>query len=215
MKKDPYILAVASHKGGTGRTTSVLALSWCWGQMGLSVTLVDADPVRASSLVALDQSGRCHWPNVRVSRTLPNLRSPQTSDIIIVDCPSLLDPLAMPILEQSHGVIVTCLADPLSLRTVPAAASAISTARVNNPQLELLGILIGIYDNHDAVQTAMLARLRQLHGELLLEPPIPVQPELRDWPLSPGTGVPAGIALDAYQSIARTLESWIRLGLGV
>ena len=43
---------------------------------------------------------------------------------------------------------------------VTAAPPLIETARTENPQLELLGILISIYNGRDAVQAAMLSRLQ-------------------------------------------------------
>jgi cellulose biosynthesis protein BcsQ len=210
VKNDPYVLAVASHKGGTGRTTAAMSLAWTWGQEGLRVTLVDADPVQASRLVALDPAGRCPWPNVRLQS---DVNAPFAGDRVVIDCPSLLDPAARAVLRRADGIVVCCLADPLSLRTVPAAASVIRRARDANPRLELLGILIAIYDNHDEVQAAMLGRLRQAHERLLLEPPVPQQPELRDWPLEPGADLPPGPGREAYAVLARNLEACIRAGV--
>jgi chromosome partitioning protein len=211
-----YVLAVGSHKGGTGRTTTAMTLAWCWGQRGKRVTLVDADPIRAASLVAVGASGMCDWRNVRFRGGLPPTNDlAYRGDYIVIDCPSLLEPEAQTVLAQCDGLIVCCLADPLSLRTVPAASSAINAAQATNARLDLLGILIGIYDASDAIQTAMLNRLRQTHGELLLEPPVPIQPEMREWPLDPGTEPPAGPALEAYRKLAQGLESWLRQGLGV
>ena len=53
----PYRLAVASHKGGTGRTTTACAVSWLWGQNGLRVLLVDACRTKAASMIAIDARG--------------------------------------------------------------------------------------------------------------------------------------------------------------
>ena len=64
MPGEPFFLAIGSHKGGTGRTTTACALAWLWGQDGFRVTLADADPVQAAGLIALDESGQCPWSNV-------------------------------------------------------------------------------------------------------------------------------------------------------
>ena len=53
MAGGPFVLAIGSHKGGTGRTTTACALAWLWGHAGFRVTIVDADPVRAAGLIAL------------------------------------------------------------------------------------------------------------------------------------------------------------------
>jgi cellulose biosynthesis protein BcsQ len=210
-----YTLAVAGHKGGTGRTTAALALSWCWGQSGHAVTLIDADPTGSCGLVARGDSGRCEWPNVRLLDGFPaDARQLPDRGLAVIDCPSLSDPAAPPILEQADALVLCVLPDPLALRTVPNCAATIERARVANPRLELLGILAAIYDNLDATQTEMLERLRARHGELLLEPPVPLRPELRDWPLRPGAALPAGPAREAYLTVARQLEHWVRPGVG-
>src|SRR5439155_25322413 len=148
---------------------------------------------RSASLVALDQDRRCSWPNVQFVTGKDSLATPFTGEIVVIDCPNLLDPAnSRPVLEESDGIILTCLADPLSIRTVPAAANVIEAAKAVNPRLELLGILISIYNERDPVHNAMLSRLREAHQDLLLEPVIPHQPEIRAWPIHPGTEPPHG-----------------------
>lgn len=215
MRRDAYTLVVGSHKGGTGRTTAACALAWCWGRVGLRVLLADADPVGSVRLVATGEAGRCDWPNVRYLDRLPRPGEARDADVVVVDSPALLGAAAAAVLARADGLVLTCLADPLSLRTVPAAAGAIDAAKATNPRLDLLGMLIGAYDPGDAVQAAVLARLRETHAGLLLEPPIPRQPEVRDWPSAPGTGLPPGPAADAFAEVARTLEAWAGLAAAV
>jgi cellulose biosynthesis protein BcsQ len=216
VSRDPYLLAVGSHKGGTGRTTTALALAWLWGRDGLRVTLADADPARAAGLVALDAAGRCPWENVQYVAGLPEPGDPALdADVVLIDCPPLTDRLAKPALRSAHGIVLTCLADPLSLRTVPAAAGVLASARVRNPDLELLGVLIGLYNAPDAVQGPMLGRLRQIHGELLLEPPVPDDPAVRAWALSPGSALPPGPAADAFADAGQRLRGLVRRLSGV
>ncbi len=216
MADDGYLLAVGSHKGGTGRTTAALALAWLWGRDGLRVTLADADPIHAAGLIALDESGTCPWPNVTYITGLPEAGDPAlNADVVLIDCPRLLTPDAGPILRRAAGVVLTCHADPLSLRTVPAAAGVLAAARIQNPAVELIGVLIGGYDAENEVQATMLGRLRQMHGELLLEPPLPEDPTICDWALAPGSGLPQGRAADAFVSIARRLRDLIRELSGV
>jgi cellulose biosynthesis protein BcsQ len=213
---DGYLLAVGSHKGGTGRTTAALALAWLWGREGMRVTFADADPIHAAALIALDESGACPWPNVTYVAGLPEPGDPALEgDVVLVDCPPLLAPDAGPILRRAAGVVLTCHADPLSLRTVPAAAGVLAAARIQNPTVELIGVLIGGYNGDDPVQAPMLGRLRQMHGELLLEPPVPDDPAMRDWALAPGSGLPAGRAADAFATVARRLRDLVRRLSGV
>lgn len=210
MHRQPYLVAVASHKGGTGRTTTALALSWIWGQAGFRVTLADPNPVHAASLIALTPAGECPWPNVRVTRDFPGPGwAGRDDDLIVIDTPSLTEPAAQRVLRQCDGVVLTCLADPLTLRTVPAASAAIQAAREARPQLELLGILIGIFHDADRLQAHMIDHVRRSHGELLLEPPVPHHQAVSNWALSPGSGLPPGPAGDAYTAVAHSLEALI------
>src|SRR5205823_5494893 len=122
-----------------------LALAWVWGGDGLRVTLADADPARAARLIALDRTGECPWPNVRYIDGIPDADDPALdADVVLIDCPPLMTAEAPPVLRRADGVVLTCQADPLSLRTVPAAAGVLAAARVNNPKLELIGVLIGL-----------------------------------------------------------------------
>jgi cellulose biosynthesis protein BcsQ len=216
LARDAYLLAVGSHKGGTGRTSTALALAWLWGRDGLRVTLADADPIGAAGLVALDSAGACPWPNVQYHVGMPEAGGPALdADVVVIDCPLLMGTAAPPVLRRVDGVVLTCLADPLSLRTVPAAAGVLAAARVQNPRLELLGVLIGLFNAADAVQEPMLDRLRQMHGELLLEPPVPYDPAVRDWALAPGHGLPPGPAAEAFADVADRLRGLIHQLNGV
>src|SRR5207249_2267886 len=91
-------------------------------------------------------------------------------------CPPLLNPDALLVLRRANTIVLTVRAEPLSIRTVPAAAGALATARVGNSRLELLGVLLGIYNDQDPLQPPMLERLRQMHGAL---PPLPRPARLR------------------------------------
>jgi len=215
MKRDAYTLVVASHKGGTGRTTAACALAWWFGQFGHSVVLADADPVGSVRLLAVGEGGACEWPNVRYLDRLPRPGEARGADLVVVDGPALLGSGAEAVLARADGLVLTCLADPLSLRTIPAAARAIEGAKAMNPRLDLLGLLINAFDATDPLQESMLARLRQTHDGLLLDPPVALRAELREWPSAPGSPPPPGPATDTLGKVARTLESWIGLGTAV
>jgi cellulose biosynthesis protein BcsQ len=208
VDKRPYILVLGSHKGGTGRTTSALALAYLWGQVGLSVSLIDADPVGAARMVALGPDDICPWPGVRFFPQLPESgRGLAGSDVVVIDAPPLTERSAQRVLRLADGVILTCLADPLSLRTLPCAARAFQQARAHNPRLALLGLQIAAFHEDDDLQAQMLEHVCRTYGNLLLEPPIPVQPEVGDWVLEPGSPLPEGPARDAYAAAAAQLEA--------
>ena len=172
MSRSPYVLAVASQKGGTGRTTAALALAWAFGQAGRAVALIDADPLGAARQVACGPSGRCAWANVRCLVGPAALDTLKPGEPAVVDAPSLLGVGAAAMLRRSDGLVLTGLADPVSLRTFAAAGVAIGAAQDANPKLELLGLLVGLYAP-DPVWDAVLGRLRRMQPGLVLEPPIP------------------------------------------
>lgn len=210
----PYRLLIGSHKGGTGQTTGALALAWTLAQQGLSVTLTDADPVQSATLVASGGDGTCGWPGVTLvpaqaeklpaaTETARGISSARA--IEIVDGPALTERSTQHVLRYVDGILLTCLPDPLSLRTVPAAARAIETAQQQHGSLELVGILIALHDPTDELQDEMLSLLRQQYGDLLLEPPVPLDSALAEWPLDPGSELPAGPARLAYHQVAQRL----------
>jgi cellulose biosynthesis protein BcsQ len=199
MRRDAYTLVAC-------------ALAWCWGRAGHSVLLADADPLGSVRLLAAGGRGACDWRGVRYLDRLPNPGEARDFDLVVVDGPALLGSAAAPVLARADGLLLTCLADPLSLRTLPAAARAIEAARAANPKLDVLGLLIGAHDPTDALQEGVLGRLRRTQAGLLIEPPVPYQTEVQEWPSAPGAGLPSGPAAGAYDEIARTLEAWIGLG---
>jgi cellulose biosynthesis protein BcsQ len=210
MKHMPPIVAVASHKGGTGRTTTALALGWILGNAGQRVALVDADPVQAIALIAVAASRPGGWPNLQPSAGWPpDVDTIANADLVIVDCPSLTEPLAQPVLHRANAVLLTCLAEIYCLRTLSAATSAVATARTQNPSLALLGVVVGGYRAENPLQQRLLAFMRSDLKDLLLEPPIPWDQAIRDWPLTPGGGLPAGAAATAYTRIAAAVKSML------
>jgi chromosome partitioning protein len=206
MDRDGRILAVAGARGGTGRTTLALALAWIL-KGDDPVTLVDADPTRAASLILGE--GEPAWDGVHYAVEVPT-DTGSTSGLVVVDCPPLGSSSSVEILSACDAVVLTCRADGDALRGVAAAARAVEAVRRRNPHLELLGVAVGQFDPRDRAQREVVTDLRRHHGELLLDPPVPLCPAVRDWPLRPGTGLPEGPAADAYRAIARTLEAWVR-----
>ena len=203
----PYMLAVTSHKGGTGRTTLACALAWMWGSRGLNVALVDADPVKATSLVAADQSGTCPWPHVQLIVANQGVtRIPAKQDIVIIDSPPATEPLAQKVFQQCDGVVICCLADSLALNTLPAATRSVKEARQKNAKLRLLGIVVNIFNEVNLAQTRCLSLLRGARGGLFVEPPIPSRPEMRDWPMKPGSPLPSGPAQKPLRDLADTFR---------
>jgi cellulose biosynthesis protein BcsQ len=201
----PYRLAVASHKGGTGRTTLALGLAWVLGEQGARVVLADADPTRSASLIACDEAGACRWRNVRVcAGPAPDV---QGADVVLIDCPALNERAALSALRSADGVLLTCLADTLFLRTLPAATVALAEARAGGSQAALLGLVVNLFDGADVLQQRLFQQIAHCRKPPLLGPPIPMQPTVRDWALHPGSPMPAGPARAALLELAFCLRN--------
>lgn len=199
-------MLIGSHKGGTGQTTSVLALAHRFGRLGRKVLIWDADPLQSAGLIACLPDGTCNWPNVqRIAAGDTVVPNDHGYDITLIDGPALTDSAVRPLLRHIHGVVLTALADPLSLRTVKAAGRALQEAKVDNPGLALLGMLVCMHTPEEALQGEMLALLRKDYARLLLEPPVPFDASLSEWPLEPGTPPPDGPGADAYGRLAEVL----------
>lgn len=207
-----YLLAITSHKGGTGRTTTALALAWLWGEQGLRVTLVDADPSGAARLAVCGLDEHSSWPNVHIASEIPALLD---SDIVVIDCPSLSDPSSRRLLDLADGALLTCLVDLMALRTLPVATRTLSeSAKVNNGRrtssLEMHGVLLTRY-REEPMQVRLVDELRRMEDDLLLRPEIAEDADFRNWPLLPGDPMPDGPARRAYERIAEELA--LRLGM--
>jgi cellulose biosynthesis protein BcsQ len=203
--KKPYNLVIASHKGGTGRTTCALALANLWGRAGLEIGFVDAELCGARHVLRAG-AVECLAPGVRFFPRLPEPAALAGCEVVVIDAPPLTEPIAQRVLRQGDGVLLTCLPDRLWLRTFPAAVAAIERAIRHNSRLEVLGLVAGIYHEQDELQAEILQLLRQTHDDMLLEPPIPYQREIAHWVLQPGNPLPAGPARQAYEALAGELD---------
>jgi cellulose biosynthesis protein BcsQ len=206
-----YVLAVASHKGGTGRTTTALALAWAWGRAGRDVGLVDADPSGAARLVAAGPGGRCDWTNVTLHESARQAAR-AGREVVVVDGPSLTDHDCWAVLGQADGVLLTCVADILTLRTLPLATEVLARGSQRATPPELHGVLLTRFRD-DQYQPRLRAELERLEGDVLLGPDVPEDQALRTWALTPGADLPAGPGREAYRRLAEELG--MRLGLGL
>jgi chromosome partitioning protein len=215
------IIAVLSHKGGAGKTTTAVALAEELARRSQRVLLIDADRYRGGALLLGIETlrGRAQptaKPNLRyfcssdlspaqVAAKLPEL-SPFV-DVAVVDTPSLDDPLARAWLRVAHGALLVLPVEPIALRTLPEARDDLSGIERANPHLRLLGVVPTLFDAHDAVQAALFENLEQhIRADLLL-PPVPIDPELAaSAGERTGGGIQCGEASRcAYQCIADRL----------
>lgn len=85
-------ISVVNHKGGVGKTTSVVSLGVALSQLGRRVLLVDLDPQRnLSQTLSVSKSGRTLYEALREGKDLPLV---QVRERVWV-CPSSIDLVSM------------------------------------------------------------------------------------------------------------------------
>lgn len=142
--KNPYILAVVG-KGGTGKTTSSVALSYEFARAGQRVTLIDCDPQAsctqalgadpvADPFTASPVSLGLQFPPDALQGSLKLLPGGRTltaatkaqvvshitrggaaSDIVVVDTVPLVSAITLGAISSAHVVVVTLQPAPLPM----------------------------------------------------------------------------------------------------
>jgi chromosome partitioning protein len=211
-------VAVISHKGGAGKTSSAVMLAEDMAGRGMRVVLIDADRQRgAGLLLGLDQPGQSvqqtQHPRLRYYccsgvplRELPAKAAELAGlfDLAVVDTPSLDDPLARAWMQLSTAAIMLIPVEPVSLKTLEGAESALEAAKRLNPGIQLLGILPTMFDASDTNQRTLMLELRARSPDTVLTEAIPFDRELAQRAAqSPArVATPAETTRAAYHSAA-------------
>ena len=181
------VLAIVSHKGGAGKTSSSVMLAEEFARRGLRVVLVDADRQRgAGLLLGIEQQTntvlQTQNPRLRYlcSSGLPLRELPARAqeldglfDLAVVDTPSLDDPLARGWLQLCSDVLFVIPVEPISMRTLRGAESALEAVHRLNPSARELGTLPTLFDESDPNQRTLMMELVAQCPNGLLSPAIP------------------------------------------
>jgi cellulose biosynthesis protein BcsQ len=181
------VLAIVSHKGGAGKTSSSVMLAEEFARRGLRVVLVDADRQRgAGLLLGIEQQTntvmQTQNPRLRYlcSSGLPLRELPARAaeldglfDLAVVDTPSLDDPLARGWLQLCTEVLFVIPVEPISMRTLRGAESALEAVHRLNPNARELGTLPTLFDESDPDQRTLMMELVAQCPNGLLSPAIP------------------------------------------
>jgi chromosome partitioning protein len=181
-------LAVISHKGGAGKTSSAVMLAEDFATRGLRVVLVDADRQRgAGLLLGIEQPTQSVMqtqnPRLRYFccsgiplRELPTKAQELDGlfDVAVVDTPSLDDPLARAWMQLSNAALMLIPIEPVSLKTLEAADAALDSAKRLNPNIQLLGTLATMFDESDTQHRTLILELRSRRSDDLFPEPVPM-----------------------------------------
>ena len=90
--REPWVIALASQKGGVGKTTLALELAAVFADTSGRALVVDIDPQRSAEEIVTASSGVAFdFAAEDDPRVLERLRTVRDYDVIVVDCPGSLD----------------------------------------------------------------------------------------------------------------------------
>ena len=181
-------LAIISHKGGAGKTTSAVMLAEDFARRGARVVLVDADRQRGAGLLLgiEDATGAVQQtrnPRLRYfcSSAMPLREIPERAeelaglfDVAVIDTPSRDDPLAKAWIQLSTDVLFILPVEPLSIRTLESADTLLEGIRRLNPRIRNLGTLPTMFDAADTHQRSLLMEVVSVRPEGLMQTPVPM-----------------------------------------
>lgn len=205
------LLAVISHKGGVGKTTSAVLLAEELAAQGYRTLLVDADrqqgaglllevgtptgEVQRTRVAGLDYLGSARLTDAQVAQRAAAVAD--RYDMGIVDTPSLDDSMARAWLQQATAALMILQVEPLTVKTFPNALQTLEGVRHLNPLIELVGLLPTMFDPSQETHRTCLTELLTRRPESVFTPVVPVDAGLMH--RAAGAGAPA-ISVPARQS---------------
>jgi chromosome partitioning protein len=210
------LLAVISHKGGVGKTTSAVLLAEELAAQGYRTLLVDADrqqgaglllevgtptgEVQRTRLASLDYLGSARLTDAQVAQRAAAVAD--RYDMGIVDTPSLDDSMARAWLQQATAALMILQVEPLTVKTFPNALQTLDGVRHLNPLIELVGLLPTMFDPSQETHRTCLTELLTRRPESVFTPVVPVDPGLMHRAAGAGAPEIGVLARQAYQCAA-------------
>lgn len=104
-------------------------------------------------------------------------------DYIIIDCPPSLGLVTLNALTASDGVVIPLLCEYYSLEGLTQLTITIKSVRkLYNPSLELLGVLINMYDGRLNLTAQVMNELKKYFADKLFKTPVPRNVKLSEAP---------------------------------
>jgi chromosome partitioning protein len=140
----------------------------------------------------------------RLARAIQPVLETQRFDILFVDCPPSLGVLTLNAFAAADGVLVPLQCEYYALEGISMLNRVMSQLHDNgvNPRLELLGVVMTMYDGRTKLAQQVVSEVREHFGERVFETMIPRSTRLAE---APSFGKPI-IHYDKYSAGAAAYE---------
>jgi chromosome partitioning protein len=152
----------------------------------------------------------------RVGQTLQPVIDSGRFDVIVVDCPPSLGILTMNAFAAVDGLLVPLQCEYFALEGISMVNRILTQLRDNgiNPRLELLGVVMTMYDGRTKLAQTVVSEVREHFGDKVFETMIPRTTKLAE---APSFGKPIiyydkyNPASAAYELLAQEVMERLRL----
>jgi chromosome partitioning protein len=140
----------------------------------------------------------------RLSQALQPLRGANRHQIIVIDCPPSLGVLTLNAFAAADRLLVPLQCEYYALEGISMLTRLLDQLRETgtNPRLELLGVVMTMFDGRTRLSQQVVAEVRQHFGERVFETVIPRTTRLAE---APSFGKPI-MYYDAYSAGASAYE---------
>jgi len=130
-------------------------------------------------------------------------------DYIIIDCPPSLGLLTINALTAAEHVIIPVLCEYYSLEGLSQLTATIKQIkRLYNPDIELLGVMINMYDGRLNLTVAVLEELKKYFSNKIFKTPIPRSVKISEAPSH-------GMAITEYDRNGKGTAAYLSVALEI
>jgi len=140
----------------------------------------------------------------RVSMALKPVIDSGAYDVILIDCPPSLGVLTLNAFAAADGLLVPLQCEYYALEGISMVNRILGQLRDNgvNPRLELIGVVMTMYDGRTKLAQQVVSEVREHFGERVFETVIPRTTKLAE---APSFGKPI-MYYDAYNAASAAYE---------